>query len=250
MAGYTSKTFGDGNFQWSDIGSLLGFGESGYSFLDIISGTSPYSFGDMLEADLRGDFYTPALGDVSDPITDVDLSSSNSVMSSANAIKEENDTSAQDSADRANNTTLEWLEKVMRYNSEQAKLAFQRSQNSADTAYQRELELMERAQAYQNDREDNYVSRMMKQFKDNGLNPKLAYSVLSGSYSPSSPMGTASAVSSPSSSVNSASAIRGEVDISTLGHVLSSLVSKSGSMSSAEIGAIGSILGTVIKLLF
>lgn len=183
----------------------------------------------------------------------IDNPSSSSASKSAekgvsDIITDANNTSADKSAQTANQQTHDWFRDTMEYNAEQARLNREFQQSSADKAMKFEAEEAQKLRDWQEMLSNTQYQRAVSDLKKAGLNPILVAQHLSGASTPSGSSASGISASGSSASVSQSSATKAEVDLNSRARILEAYLRSETSLKQSEIQAISSLLSALIGL--
>lgn len=165
-----------------------------------------------------------------------------------NTVATENNTSADKSAETANQQTSDWFKDTMEYNAEQARLDREFQQSSADKAMNFEAQEAQKLRDWQEMMSGSQYQRAVSDLKKAGLNPILLAQSLSGASTPSGSSASGSSVGGSRASVSQSSAAKAEVDLNSRAKIIEAYLRSETSLKQTEIQSISNLLSALIGL--
>lgn len=159
-----------------------------------------------------------------------------------------NNTSAEKSAQTANQQTTDWFKEAMKYNEEQARLDREFQQSSANKAMEFEAKEAQKLRDWQEMLSNTQYQRAVADLKKAGLNPILVAQHLSGASTPSGSSASGSSASGSRASISQSSATKAEVDLTSRARILEAYLRSETSLKQSEIQGISNLLSALIGL--
>ena len=166
----------------------------------------------------------------------------------SDVIANANNTSADKSAQTANQQTSDWFKEAMKYNEDQARLDREFQQSSANKAMQFEAQEAQKLRDWQETLSNTQYQRAVADLKKAGLNPILVAQHLSGASTPSGSSASGSRASGSRASISQSSATKAEVDLNSRARILEAYLRSETSLKQSEIQGISNLLSALIGL--
>lgn len=164
------------------------------------------------------------------------------------SVANENNTSADKSADTANRQTADWFKEAMKYNEKQAQINRDFQQSSADKAMKFEAEEAKKLRDWQEIMSNSQYQRAVSDLQKAGLNPMLVAQHVSGASTPGGASASGISASGSSASISQSSAVKAEVDMSSRARIIEAYLRSETSLKQSEIDQISKLLSALIGL--